>query len=851
MAANTSEHTPMMRQYLAIKAEHPDTLLFYRMGDFYELFYADARRAADLLDLTLTKRGSSAGEPIPMAGVPAHAVDNYLARLLKLGVPVVICEQIGDPSTARGLLERKVTRILTPGTLTDEALLNAHENNVVAALTVGNGGFGLAWLEMSSGRFRVGEVTTAADAACELERLAPAELIVDEAHGAEPALGLPAHVRKLPSWRFDAANAARRLQDHFGVSDLAAFGCAGLTAGIAAAGALLSYCRETQGQDLPHLLPPALEGPRDAILIDPPTRRNLELTQAIMGNEQTTLVSLMDSSKTPMGARMLRRWMHRPIRDHAALRMRHHVVEVLAEMGALEDLRDILARVHDIERISARVALGTARPRDLTRLGDALAALPEVRGFIHALASPGLERLHGAIEPLPNLHALLQRAVVELPPQTIRDGGVIADGYDTSLDELRRISADAGAYLLEIEGRERERSGITGLKISYNRVHGYYIEVSRAHSEQVPADYARRQTLKAAERYITPELKSFEDKILRAAENALKREKVLYAALLTEIAAYVPRLQAQSAALAELDVLACFAERALALDLRKPAFTDAPTVRIAQGRHPLVEHFNREPFVANDLDLDAARRLLIITGPNMGGKSTYMRQAALIAVLAHIGSFVPAREALLGPLDAIYSRIGAADNLAGGQSTFMVEMAEIANILHNATPASLVIVDEIGRGTSTYDGMSLAWAAAEYLAENNRAMCLFATHYFELTALAEALPNVANIRLDALEYGDDVVFMHSVSEGPADQSFGIAVARRAGVPDHVVRRARQLVDTLETRDRANPARAVAQLPLFQEDHPIVAAMKMLDPDDLTPKQALQTLYQLKSLLSPE
>ncbi len=846
-----SAHTPMMQQYLGIKAGYPDTLLFYRMGDFYELFYDDARRAARLLDLTLTARGASAGEPIPMAGVPYHAAESYLARLLKLGESVAICEQIGDPATSRGPVERKVTRVLTPGTVTDDALLEDDRDTLIAAVLVRDGRCGLATLDLGAARFRVAEPAGADALEAELDRLAPAEILCPEGAALLDHPGWRARSRALPAWRFETAAARRSLCAQFSVDNLDGFGCSALEVALGAAGALLAYCRETQGGELVHVTTLSADHAEESIRMDGATRRNLELTQALSGEREHCLLALLDSTRTAMGARALRRWLGQPARDHALLGRRHHAVETLFSLLDLDALRSDLRQVHDIERIAARVALSTARPRDLVRLADALAALPAVRAHLGEDASPLLDTLAAGIEPLPELHAHLDAALAENPPQAVRDGGVIAAGFDAELDRLRAASADADAWLLDLERRERERTGISTLKVGYNRVHGYYIEISRAHAARAPDDYQRRQTLKAAERYVTSELKDFESTILSAADKALRRERELFDALLDHVAGFVPRLQSTAAALAELDVLACFAERAGTLQWTRPAFSADPGIVIEGGRHPLVERFREEDFVANDLLLDDSRRLLLVTGPNMGGKSTYMRQNALIALLAHIGSFVPASRARLGPLDAIYTRIGAGDNLAGGQSTFMVEMAEVANILRNATARSLVIVDEIGRGTSTYDGLALAWAAAEHLATENRPYTLFATHYFELTGLAGQTEGVANVRLDAVEHDGEVVFLHSVSEGPADRSFGIAVARRAGVPAAVVERARRILERLEIKGTAAPREPEPQMPLFSHEHPVVEALEMIDPDALSPRQALETLYRLRSLLDED
>jgi DNA mismatch repair protein MutS len=841
-----------MQQYLGIKAAHPDTLLFYQMGDFYELFFDDARRAAQLLDITLTARGTSGDSPIPMAGVPVHAADGYLARLLKLGEAVAICEQIGDPAAARGPVERKVTRILTPGTLTDDALLDERQDNLVAAVFAATQGYGVASVDLSGGRFRICEVATEAALVGVFERLDPAEILVADGCALSLDRVWQARLRKLPQWRFDPVSARRALCKHFAVSDLGGFGCDALPAAVTAAGALLGYCRETQGGALSHLRNLGVDHIEETMRLDRATRRNLELTETLSADAGHTLLALLDTTRTAMGARLLRRWLLQPQRDQNLLRERHHAIAELLQTIDLAGLRTTLREVHDIERITSRIALGSARPRDLSRLRDTLPALGRLRAQLRTGSSPRLDALQAAIEELPALLTHLVAAVVEAPPPVVRDGGVIAPGFDALLDELRNASADADAFLVELERRERERSGIATLKVGYNRVHGYYIELGRSQADRVPEDYQRRQTLKAVERYVTSELKAFEARILSAAEKALRREKQLYDALLTDVAIHVGSLQGTAAAVAELDVLATFAERADTLHWTKPELVSTAGVDISGGRHPVVEHAQVDPFVANDLYLDETRKLLLITGPNMGGKSTYMRQTALIVLLAHIGSFVPATAAILGPLDAIYSRIGAADNLAGGQSTFMVEMAEVANILHSATASSLVIVDEIGRGTSTYDGLALAWATAEHLATRNRSYALFSTHYFELTRLAESTAGIANVRLDAIEHGDDVVFMHSVREGPASRSFGLAVARRAGVPQRVVERARELLQALEMRGEIRAAREVdpspPQLPLFTPPHPVLEALEVIDPDQLTPLQALEALYHLRTLL---
>ncbi len=845
-------HTPMMRQYLRIKAEHPDVLLFYRMGDFYELFYDDARRAAALLDLTLTTRGQSAGEPIPMAGVPVHAVENYLARLVRQGESVAIAEQIGDPSATKGPVERKVVRIVTPGTLTEEGLLEERSENLLMAVAPrSDGRAGIAVLELSTGSFRVQEVDDPAALAAELERLQPAEILLPEGYV------LPTErpgVRQLATWHFDPESATELLKRELRVAELDGFGCAGLPLAVAAAGALLQYVKDTQRGALPHITRIQTEQRSELVILDAASRRNLELERSLGGEVSHSLLHVLDTTVTAMGGRRLRHWLRSPLRDHAVPRARHGAVQTLLEAGLHAPLREALRGTADVERIVSRIALGSAKPRDLCGLRETLRRLPELQGLLAGVADPLLECLAGRIATHPETLALLESAVVAEPPQLVRDGGVIAPGYDAELDELRALSENADGFLSELETRERERTGIPTLRVAYNRIHGYYIEISRAQARHAPADYVRRQTLKNAERYITPELKAFEDKVLSARERALARERHLYAALLERLGAHIEPLQASAAALAELDVLCSFAERAERLDYRRPRFSDEPGIHIEGGRHPVVERLIGDPFVPNDLRLDASRRMLIVTGPNMGGKSTYMRQAALIVLMAHMGSFVPAARAVLGPVDRVFTRIGAADDLASGRSTFMVEMTEAADILNNATDRSLVLMDEIGRGTSTFDGLSLAWACAEHLARENRAFTLFATHYFELTRLAEELPGVANVHIDAVEHGEHLVFLHAVREGPANQSFGIQVARLAGVPAAVIARAREKLHELERKSAAatsGPAAHSLQLGLPLEPAPGEEALRLLteiDPDQTTPRAALELLYRLRTLL---
>ncbi|AKC87569.1 DNA mismatch repair protein MutS [Pseudoxanthomonas suwonensis] len=862
--AEPSEHTPLMKQFFAAKSEYPDLLLFFRMGDFYELFYDDARKAARLLDITLTQRGSSGGAPIPMAGVPVHAYEGYLARLVALGESVAICEQIGDPALAKGLVERKVVRIVTPGTVTDEALLDERRDTLLMAVARGKSGYGLAWADLAGGRFLVNQVDNEDQLLAELARLEPAELLVPDEEG-WPALVAGALRRRAP-WLFDPDSGRRQLLRFFGLHDLTGFGIEDKPLAVAAAGALLGYVEETQKQRLPHLTSIAVETAGEAIAMNAATRRHLELDTRVDGDTRHTLLGVLDSTITPMGGRLLRRWLHRPLRDRQVLGRRHHAVATLVDQGADATLRERFRGLGDIERILTRVALRSARPRDLSTLRDGLAMLPGLREVLTPLDSPRLAalaaELGGELDRMAETAYLLASAVAPQPPLKLADGGVIAEGYDAELDELRRLSTHADQFLVDLEARERESTGIATLKVGYNRVHGYYIEISKGQADKAPVHYTRRQTLTGAERYITEELKAFEDKVLSARERALAREKFLYEALLDSLNAVLEPLKRCAAALSELDVLAGFAERAQALDWSRPELVDAPCLRIERGRHPVVEAVREEPFEPNDLDLHAdtdaaARRMLVVTGPNMGGKSTYMRQNALIVLLAHIGSFVPAARAQIGPIDRILTRIGAGDDLARGQSTFMVEMAETSYILHHATAQSLVLMDEIGRGTSTYDGLALADAVARHLATVNRCWTLFATHYFELTALATPDSGIANVHLDAVEHGEALVFMHAVKDGAADRSFGLQVAALAGLPKATLQQARRRLAELEQRGRETHASQMApqaldspqQFGLFAAA-PSAAqeALAALDPDELTPKQALEALYRLKSLL---
>ena len=848
----------MMQQYLRIKAEHSEALLFYRMGDFYELFYDDARRASKLIDITLTTRGRSAGEAIPMAGVPVHAVDNYLARLVKLGESIAICEQIGDPGTTKGPMEREVVRVITPGTLTDEALLPQRETRLLASVVL-SPGIGLAWLDLAGGRMGLMELNDLISLAGELERLAPAEWLYAE--GAE----IPQWLARLPGgrecqpWHFDTETGRRLLTEQFKTSSLAGFDAEEAANGIAAAGSLLQYTKDTQRSAVPHIRSLVREHHDQGLILDAPTRRNLELEFGLGGRNELTLAGIMDCCKTPMGSRLLRRWINRPIRDQQVLGERQNAIEALIfganEVPVAKSLEDF----GDLERVLARVALRSARPRDLVQLRQGLARLPGLKAQLDAYDSPRLGDLNNDCAPHEGEHALLARAVVDEPPVVIRDGGVIADGYDEELDELRNASTSADKFLNEIETRERERCGIQTLKVGYNRVHGFFIEIGKAAAKDVPEDYVRRQTLKSAERFITPELKQFEDKILSARERSLKREKQLYNELIELLGASLAALQQSIGTVAEIDVLSNLAERAMTLNLTKPSLGEPGQIHYRAGRHLGVEQAAQVTFVPNDLQLDEKRRMLIVTGPNMGGKSTYMRQTALIVILAQIGSFVPAESAQIGPVDRIFTRIGAADDVSGGRSTFMVEMNETATILNSATSQSLILMDEIGRGTSTFDGLSLAWAAARYIAREIGALTLFATHYFELTALPDELLATANVHLDATEHNGELVFLHRVKDGPANQSYGLVVAGLAGVPGDVIDEARRYLVALESEQAGSTAHEPQRaLDLFttndaaaaKADDPISVLKERLgqvDVDSLSPREALELLYELVGL----
>ncbi len=849
------KHTPMMQQYLKLKAENPDILLFYRMGDFYELFYEDAKRASQLLDISLTKRGASAGEPIPMAGVPFHAVEGYLAKLVQLGESVAICEQIGDPATSKGPVERQVVRIVTPGTVTDEALLSERIDNLIAAIYHHDGQFGYATLDVTSGRFQLMEPETEEAMTAELQRTAPRELLFPEDFEPVELMATRNGNRRRPIWEFELDTAKQQLNQQFGTRDLVGFGVEQAHLGLCAAGCLIQYVKDTQRTALPHIRSLTYDRQDHSVILDAATRRNLEITQNLAGGTDNTLAEVIDHTATPMGSRMLKRWLHQPMRDINTLNHRLDAISELKEMTLFAELNPVLKRIGDIERILARLALRSARPRDMARLRHAMQQLPELAETMATLAHPYLTKLGEYAAPQEAVCELLERAIKENPPVVIREGGVIAEGYNAELDEWRKLADGATEYLEKMEQDERERHGIDTLKVGYNNVHGFFIQVSRGQSHLVPPHYVRRQTLKNAERYIIPELKEHEDKVLNSKSKALALEKQLWEELFDLLIPHLEKLQNLASAISQIDVLQNLAERADSLDYCRPVMSQDPGIHIQSGRHPVVEQVMNEPFIANPIELNPQRKMLIITGPNMGGKSTYMRQTALIALMAHIGSYVPAESAQIGSIDRIFTRIGASDDLASGRSTFMVEMTETANILHNATPNSLVLMDEIGRGTSTYDGLSLAWASAEWLAKELGSMTLFATHYFELTELPNQIPHLANVHLDAVEHGDTIAFMHAVQDGAASKSYGLAVAGLAGVPKSVIKNARAKLTQLEQLSQGESSSVTCssvdianQLSLIPEPSEVEEALSGIDPDDLTPRQALEALYRLKKLL---
>jgi DNA mismatch repair protein MutS len=879
-------HTPMMQQYLALKAEAGSHLLFYRMGDFYEMFYEDAERGARLLNLTLTKRGMSNGAPVPMAGIPFHAMEGYLARLVAQGVSVAICEQVSEPGSGKGPVERKIMRIVTPGTLTDEALLPAKADRMIAALWAGRVNrvdrAAIAWMNLANGEFKVAECNMDM-LHTEIHRVAPAELVYAEGqrnrymNGEANSIGAGIPSSTVPDWHFETDGAHQVLHEHFGVDSVASFGLDALPLAVCAAGALLRYVGNTQTEALSHIQSIRIDQAGDYVILDGVTRKNLEITQTISGEESPTLFSTLDHCQTPMGSRMLRRWLHHPLRSNTAAQQRQDVIaallsapaqsQALQTIDALQVLRRTLTQYPDLERIATRIALRSVRPRELASLREALFLLPATaRQLGEAFGSqPRLLQFAESIELDPTMATLLQAAIADEPAVMVREGGVMANGYDAELDELRQLASDNGQFLLDLEARERERTGIANLRVEFNRVHGFYIEVSHGQTDKVPAEYRRRQTLKAAERYITPELKTWEDKVLSAKDRSLSREKWLFEQLLEQLTGFAPALSQCAAALAEIDALAALAEHAQQNDWVAPVLCDTTQVVIEAGRHPVVER-SIERFTPNDCELDSQRRMLLITGPNMGGKSTYMRQIALIALLARTGSFVPARAAQVGILDRIFTRIGAADDLAGGRSTFMMEMIEAAAILSGSTDESLVLMDEIGRGTSTYDGLSLAWSIAHRLVGHNKALTLFATHYFEITRLPEENPAATNVHLAAAESAGGIVFLHEVRPGPASRSYGIQVAQRAGIPPAVIRRAARELARLEARGAPTP-----QLDLFsnaqdeantenfddtcvtgaapvvdETDTALRAALAEIDPDRLSPREALDLLYRLRN-----
>jgi len=862
MAEKSTQHTPMMQQYLAIKAEHPTHLLFYRMGDFYELFYEDAQKASELLDITLTARGKSGGQPIPMAGIPHHSADGYLAKLVKLGESVAICEQVGDPANSKGPVERKVVRIITPGTLVEEALLEDHSENLLAAITQENHLYGLAYLDVASGRFEATQLESVGQLNAEIERLKPSELLLPDDDLLRETL--PESILKraglvrYPAWHFESKSAKKRLTEHFGTQDLLAFGCDDKPAISSAAGGILHYAKTMLQNALEHIHSLNTYRTDDTLVLDAISRRNLEIDTNLNGGTLHTLVSILDHAATAMGSRLLKRWLNQPLRNQDTVNARLDAIEEMIAQQNDELLHQSLKKIGDMERILSRVALYSARPRDLLQLGRGLNTLPDLQTLLASHQVEKLNTLAQQIATYPQLASLLDQAITDNPPVLIRDGGVIAEGYDAELDELRNLKNEAGDYLLQLEQRERERTGINTLKVGYNRVHGYYIEISKLHSEQVPAEYVRRQTLKAQERYIIPELKTFEDKILSAGEKALAREKWLYQQLLETLNQSLSALQQSARALAELDVLVNLATQAMRLNLTRPTLTKQAGLSISKGRHLTVEAVSNEPFIPNDTRFDEQRQLQIITGPNMGGKSTYMRQTALITLMAFMGSFVPADSAEIGPIDRIFTRIGASDDLTSGRSTFMVEMTETANILHHASQHSLILMDEVGRGTSTFDGLALAWAIAEHMATRIQGFCLFATHYFELTTLAEQFGNTVNVHLDAIEHQDKIVFLHQVQEGPASQSYGLQVAALAGVPQAVIHSAKQHLAKLENQTietSQTTSLDQVQFDMFGSVQPdpqaeaLKEALQALNPDEMTPKMALETLYQLKATLN--
>lgn len=846
-----TNHTPMIAQYLAIKAEHLDKLLFYRMGDFYELFFDDAILAAKLLDINLTHRGSSNGEPIKMCGVPYHAAEQYLARLIKAGVSVAICEQVGVVGLGKGPVERKVVRVLTPGTVTDTALLEDKQTTRILALCTNKHQLGIAYLSLENGEFKALQ-TGLTNLEQEITRLNPAEILIADNSTVLANIQRTTVINRLGSWQFDVDSSSHFLCQYFGTNDLLAFGLdlEEHSLAIGAAGALLNYVEQTQGKIPPHIDSLSLEHISDYILMNASTRKNLELTQTISGEAAPTLFSSLDHCVTNMGSRLLAQWLHHPLRTHDALILRQEAVCVLLDHH--RTISSALKPISDIERISARIALMSARPRDLSALRDSLALLADFQEPENAHESGLLKEMFSLFPQAAEINQYLNRAILPEPSVVLREGGVINNGFNEELDELRKILNHDDQFLADLEEKERTTTGINTLKVEFNKVHGYYIEVSKAQSAEVPAHYQRRQTLKNAERFIIPELKAFEDKALQAQELALALEKRLFDEVLHTLQTGLPLLQAIAKAVAQLDVFASFALQAQKQDYCRPTFVTYPEISINEGRHPVVETQIKQ-FISNGCQLDMKRKMLMITGPNMGGKSTYMRQIALIVLMAHIGSFVPATSTTLGPIEHIFTRIGSSDDLAGGRSTFMVEMSEMAHILHHANERSLVLVDEIGRGTSTYDGLSLAHAIARNLASQNNSFTLFATHYFELTLLPETQPQVLNIHLEAIEKGQDVIFLHQIEAGPANKSYGIAVAKLAGVPSKVIKEAQKNLLALEEKTKAHEA----QINLFDitedfieetQESEALLRLQQINPDELSPREALSVLYELKKCL---
>ncbi len=838
--AELSQHTPMIRQYLAIKAQYPDMLVFYRLGDFYELFYEDAKRAAKLLDITLTQRGQSAGQPLPMAGIPFHAAENYLARLVKRGESIAICEQVGDPATTKGPVAREVTRIITPGTVSDEALLEQHHDNLLVVVNEAKNDFAIATLDITNGDFRVNEFKSKNELINEIARLMPAEILLADTS----ELKLPfiaEHAIKLrPPWEFENKSALQQLTQQFSTQDLTGFGLSENALYIGAAGCLLQYVKYTQKSALPHLRSIKKDNTSDYIVLDNNCQTNLELN---------ALFDVMDLTATTMGSRCLRRWLYRPLRDTGEINQRHQAIADLLNQHTHDSLTPILKGIGDLERILARVALKSARPRDLVHLRYALSQLEIVQNTLSSHTSPKLTAIMTTLTPQPVIHSLLEKAITDNPPVVTREGGMIKTGYDNTLDELRNLSDNSSQFLIDLEAQEKKRTNLSTLNVGYNRIHGYYIEISRNQAAQAPNNYIRRQTLKNVERYVTPELKHFEEKVLSARSKALAREKALYEELLEHLTQEIAVLQKIADAITQLDVLHAGAKQTEQFNLTQPQFITTNHIEIESGRHLVIETLLNSPFIPNDLLFNDKQKMQIITGPNMGGKSTFMRQNALIIIMAYSGFYVPAKKCLLGPIDRIFTRIGAQDDLTSGRSTFMVEMTETANILHNATANSLVLMDEIGRGTSTFDGLSLAFACAKHLANITGAFTLFATHYFELTQLADEMPSIINVHLTATEHNDEIVFLHEVKAGPASQSYGLHVAKLAGIPHQVITTAKTKLRELESSSHAAKSNSFQQMKLFAEPepHPLITQLQQLNLDDLSPRAALDILYELKKI----